>query len=181
MHTTDLMNYVREMNTKQGRIATLTKVLADMNCDHNDINVLDSNGNLRDFDELSSLGEPDIVCLLMVHGYTLESLNAFCNIISQFNDIDLLAATLEAEYGNPLRLFHTPAELTAFINDLRNHYKLLPNVRNHISLGEYVYDNVWGSENHLVGRPYINFESVGRDFEHTGNAIRTHYGYIVKH
>lgn len=115
----------------------------------------------------------EIICYINTTGCRDQKIEEMKSIIASA-DWETFCAACECYNSH-----FTVSELIDFVNEMDEHFILLPHIHTLEDLGEFIFDNHWDSSKYAKIRYHINFESIGHDMVVTGEAAETTYGYMI--
>lgn len=139
----------------------------------NNILILTSDGEYLTNDKNLLLAPGEIICYIDTTQCSDQEVEEMKSIIDSA-DWKTFCAACECETCR-----FTVSKLIDFINDMDDHYILLPDIFTLEELGEFIFDNYWDSINYEDIRGYIAFDRIGREFVLLGEAVQTSYGYML--
>lgn len=115
----------------------------------------------------------EIICYINTTGCRDQKIEEMKSIIASA-DWETFCAACECYNSH-----FTVSELIEFVNEMDEHFILLPHIHTLEDLGEFIFDNHWDSSKYAKIRYHINFESIGHDMVVAGEAAETTYGYMI--
>lgn len=115
----------------------------------------------------------EIICYINTTGCRDQKIEEMKSIIASA-DWETFCAACECYNSH-----FTVSELIDFVNEMDEHFILLPHIHTLEDLGEFIFDNHWDSSKYAKIRYHINFESIGHDMVVAGEAAETTYGYMI--
>ena len=115
----------------------------------------------------------EIICYINTTGCRDQKIEEMKSIIASA-DWETFCAACECYNSH-----FTVSELIDFVNEMDEHFILLPHIHTLEDLGEFIFDNHWDSSKYAKIRCHINFESIGHDMVVAGEAAETTYGYMI--
>ena len=115
----------------------------------------------------------EIICYINTTGCRDQKIEEMKSIIASA-DWETFCAACECYNSH-----FTVSELIDFVNEMDEHFILLPHIHTLEDLGEFIFDKHWDSSKYAKIRYHINFESIGHDMVVAGEAAETTYGYMI--
>lgn len=135
--------------------------------------ILTFDGEYLTNDKNLFIAPDEIICYINTTGCRDQKIEEMKSIIASA-DWETFCAACECYNSH-----FTVSELIDFVNEMDEHFILLPHIHTLEDLGEFIFDNHWDSSKYAKIRYHINFESIGHDMVVAGEAAETTYGYMI--